>query len=162
MIVVSNSTILIGLARIGKLDILNQLFGTIKLPQEVFRELVEKGEGKTGADAVKDADWIDVSAVEDQREVALLLTTLEKGEAETLVLAKECHADLMLVDEEKARKSAVLAGFEVMGLLGLLLLAKKRGFLSEIRPCIEELQQKQFRISAKIIKRVLTEAGEKV
>ncbi|MCP4700581.1 MAG: DUF3368 domain-containing protein, partial [Gammaproteobacteria bacterium] len=44
-----------------------------------------------------------------------MLTSLERGEAEVLVLAKEMKADIILLDEEKARKSAMLAGFNVVG-----------------------------------------------
>jgi hypothetical protein len=88
------------------------------------------------------------------------LGTLDRGEAEVLALAKECGADLVLVDEEKARKIAVIAGFEVMGLLGLLLLAKNIGLVEKIGPIIEELRRKSFRISGRIVSATLVRAGE--
>jgi len=68
-----------------------------------------------------------------------------------LVLARELEANLILLDEEKARNSAVIAGFEIMGLLGLFILAKKLGQIHEVRPFVEELMIKKFRISDKII-----------
>ena len=69
-------------------------------------------------------------------------------------------ADLILLDEEKARKMATLAGFNVMGVLGVLLLAKKRGIIAAVKPYIQELQQKKFRISDKVVMGVLHKAGE--
>ncbi|MEA2084610.1 MAG: DUF3368 domain-containing protein [Thermodesulfobacteriota bacterium] len=65
-----------------------------------------------------------------------------------------------MLDEEKARKSAVIAGFEIMGLLGLFILAKSLGQIHEVRPLIDELMIKKFRISDKIIKKTLKKAGE--
>jgi predicted nucleic acid-binding protein len=68
------------------------------------------------------------------------MVSLEMGEAEVLALPRELQADLILVDEEKARKSAVIAGFNVMELLGLFILANNQDFLKEVKPLIEELR----------------------
>ncbi|MDI6688491.1 MAG: DUF3368 domain-containing protein [Desulfobacterales bacterium] len=65
-----------------------------------------------------------------------------------------------MLDEEKARKSAVIAGFEIMGLLGLFILAKNLGLIHEVRPLVDELIIKKFRISDKIIEKTLKKAGE--
>lgn len=161
MIVVSNSTILIGLSKIGKLDLLQKLFTKIVIPAEVFDEVVGKGENKPGADDVKNASWIETSSISDRIQVQLLMGSLDKGEAEAVVLAKEKGANLILLDEEKARKMAVLAGFKVMGVLGVLLLAKKLGIITAVKPYIQKLQQKKFRIGDKVVVRALREAGEK-
>jgi len=85
---------------------------------------------------------------------------LDKGEAEVLVLAKELKANLVLVDEEKARKSAIIAGYEIMGLLGFLVLAKSLNLIGEVRPLIDELEAKKFRISKKLIEETLKKARE--
>ncbi len=160
MIVVSDSTILIGLAKIGKLDLLKEIFSKIFIPEEVFKEVVERGKGKPGSKVIKEAVWIEVQPVKDKIQVSFLLGSLEKGEAEVLVLARELEADLILLDEEKARKSAVIAGFEIMGLLGLFILAKNLGLIYEVRPLVDELMIKKFRISDKIIEKTLKKAGE--
>ena len=68
------------------------------------------------------------------------MVSLEMGEAEVLALARELQADLILVDEEKARKSALIAGFNVMGLLALFILAENLDHLQEVKPLIEELR----------------------
>lgn len=160
MIVVSDSTILIGLVKIGKLHLLREIFSKIFIPEEVFKEVVERGKGKPGSKVIKAAAWIEVKPVKDKIQVSFLLGSLEKGEAEVLVLARELEADLILLDEEKARKSAVIAGFEIMGLLGLFILAKNLGLIYEVRPLIDELMIKKFRISDIIIEKTLKKVGE--
>ncbi len=160
MIVVSDSTILIGLAKIGKLDLLKEIFSKVYIPEEVFKEVVERGKGKPGSKVIKEAAWIELKPVKDEIQVALLLGSLEKGEAEVLVLAKELNADLILLDEEKARKSAAIAGFEIMGLLGLFILAKNLGLIHEVRPLVDKLMINKFRISDKIIEKTLKKGGE--
>ena len=160
MIVVSDSTILIGLVKIGKLDLLKEIFSKVFIPEEVFKEVVERGKGKPGSEIIKEAAWIEAKPVKDKIQVAFLLGSLEKGEAEVLVLARELKADLILLDEEKARKSAVIAGFEIMGLLGLFILARNLDLIHEVRPLVDELMIKKFRISDKIIVKTLKKAGE--
>lgn len=160
MIVVSDSTILIGLAKIGKLDLLREIFSKVYIPEEVFKEVTERGKKKPGSQVIRESWWIETKQIKDNTQVNFLMASLEKGEAEVLALAKEIKADLILLDEEKARKSAVIAGFEVMGLLGLLIVAKNLGLLKEIRSSIEELKRKRFRISDKIVVEVLRKGGE--
>jgi len=158
LIVVSNSTILIGLARINKLDLLKRLFSKIYIPNAVFNELTQVE--KAGASEIKKASYLVQKSPKDTKEVFLLLGNLDRGEAEVLALSKELNTDLVLIDEEKARKVAVLAGFEVMGLIGVLLAAKRKGFLKSIKPLIEELKKKKFRVSEEIIADILKSARE--
>jgi uncharacterized protein len=160
VIVVCDSTILIGLSKIGRLDLLREVFSRISVPQEVFHEVGKKGEGKPGSKSIKDTDWIEIIPVKDTTQVDLLMLSLDRGEAEVLALAKQLRADLILVDEEKARKSAVLAGYDVMGLLGLFILAKKFGLIDQVRPLIGELRRNKFRISDRIVSETLKRAGE--
>jgi predicted nucleic acid-binding protein len=160
VIVVCDSTALIGLSKIGKLELLQAVFVQVSIPSAVFTEVVEKGPSKSGAKSIREADWIKVAEIKDRSRVSFLLGTLDKGEAEVLALAEESGADLVLLDEEKARKIAVIAGFEVMGLLGLLLLAKNIGLVDRIAPIIEELRRRNFRISDRIVAATLEKAGE--
>jgi len=158
LIVVSNSTILIGLAKIDKLDLLKKLFSKVYIPEAVFDELTQTQ--KVGASDIKRASYLERKSPNDVKEVALLLGNLDRGEAEVLALSKELNADLVLIDEEKARKAAVLAGFEVMGLMGVLLAAKRQGFLKSIKPLISELKEKKFRVAEDIVADILKSAEE--
>lgn len=160
MIVVCDSTILIGLSKIGRLDLLREVFSKVFVPEEVFDEVGKKGEGRPGSKGIKEAHWIDIIPVEDKTQVDLLMISLDKGESEVLALAKQLGADLILLDEEKARKSAAIAGYEVMGLLGLFTLAKKLGLIDQVQPYIVELRTKKFRLSDRVVSEALKRAGE--
>ena len=160
MIVVSDSTVLIGLSKLGKLTLLKEIFSKISIPEEVFKELVERGKGKPGSNLIRESSWVEKKTVKDKTQVNFLMGNLDKGEAEVLALAQELEADLILMDEGKARKSAVIAGFNVMGLLGLLNLAKNIGLIYEVRPFVAELMTKKFRLSDKVIEEALKKAGE--
>ncbi len=160
MIVVTDSTILIGLAKLGKLTLLKETFSNVSIPEEVFKEVVERGKNRPGSELIKESPWIETKSVKDKTQVNFLMGSLERGEAEVLALARELEADLILLDEGKARKSAIIAGFNVMGLLGLFNLAKNIGLIHEVRPLINELMTKKFRISDKVIEEALRKAGE--
>lgn len=81
MIVVSDSTILIGLAKIEKIALLRSLFQVVYIPEAVFQEVTEAGEQRPGAREVKKSEWIIKKGISDPTQVNLLLTSLEKGEA---------------------------------------------------------------------------------
>jgi predicted nucleic acid-binding protein len=67
---------------------------------------------------------------------------------------------LILLDEEKARKSAVLAGFSVMSVIPILIAAKRLGLIASVGGCIEKLQEEKFRLSERVVKMALQQAGE--
>jgi len=90
MIVVSNTTPLIGLASIGRFELLRLLFGKIYIPKAVYHEAVIQGREEGGARReVLAADWIEVVEVQDQLAVEVLLDELDRGEAEVIVLAAD-------------------------------------------------------------------------
>lgn len=69
MIVVSDASPLIYLARIGELDLLQKLYGELHIPVAVWQEVVVAGAGQPGADAVRVADWVKVLAVDNRQRV---------------------------------------------------------------------------------------------
>lgn len=161
MIVVSNTTPLIGLAILQRFDILRQLFGEVYIPQAVYAETVIAGSGEGSAKReVSGAAWIKVVNVQDRLAVEVLLDELDLGEAEAIVLARELNADWVLMDERKARRKLVQLGINKIGTLGILLKAKQEGLLETIRPDIEKLQQKSFRMSQSVIDAVVKQANE--
>lgn len=161
MIVVSNTTPLIGLAVVGQFDLLAYLFGRIFLPTAVYNEAVLYGREKGGAkQEVGGADWIEVVPVRDQLAVDVLLDELDRGEAETIVLARELNAAWALVDEKKARRKLTEMGIPKIGTVGLLLKGKQIGYLDRLQPYLEQLRQEGFSLSQKVLEDALRQAGE--
>ncbi len=148
MIVVSNSSPLIALAKIGKLYILRELFKEIIIPKAVWNEVVVKGKGKPGAEEVEKAEWIKVKEVRDKLSVEVLKGEIEIGEAEAIILAKELNADLLIMDEKIPRIIAESIGLRVIGSLAILYIAKKRGLIKEnFDEIVKELRAKGIRFS---------------
>ena len=161
MMIVSNTTPLIGLASIGRFDLLRQLFGEIDIAQAVYDEAVVAGREVGGAKReVSAVTWIKRIAVKDRLAVEVLLDEIDLGEAETIVLARELGADWVLMDEKKGRRKLTEMGLQKIGTVGILLKAKQVGLLTVIRPELEQLHQLGFSISQAVIDAVLRQADE--
>ena len=161
MIVVSNTTPLIGLVSIGRFELLRLLFGKIYIPKAVYHEAVIQGREEGGARReVLAADWIEVVEVQDQLAVEVLLDELDRGEAEVIVLAREMEADWVLMDERKGRRKLNQLGMPKIGTLGILLKAKELGHIPSVREEIERLRSRGFSVSEAVVQAVLEKAGE--
>lgn len=161
MMIVSNTTPLIGLASIQRFGLLRQLFGEVSIAQAVYDEAVIAGHEAGGAkDEVATADWIKTIRIKDRLAVEVLLDEMDLGEAETIVLARELGADWVLMDEKKGRRKLDQLGLKKVGTVGILLKAKQVGRLSTIRPEIERLRQQGFSLSQAVVDAVIRQAGE--
>jgi len=154
MLIVSNAGPIIALARIGKLDLLKQ-FKRIYIPNEVYEQVVVKGEGKPGSSEVKGSDWFITKEVKNKLAVESLTIELEKGEAETIILALELNADLVLIYESIARDIAKFRGLEVIGTVGILADAYEKGVINDLKKVLDDLMSKKVRISEKVCNRAL-------
>ncbi len=160
-VVVSDTSPIINLARINHLNLLPAIFGEIIIPQKVYDEIVIQGFGQSGAKEISQAHWIIVKSCSDSTKVRVLEKKLDSGEAEAIVLAQEINADLLLLDDNEARTIANSLNLEYTGLLGVLLVAKKLGFIKLVKPVMDDLMIKaKFRISAKIYASIIKLAGE--
>lgn len=157
MIVVSNAGPLIALAKIEQFELLRELFGKLCIPQAVYDEVVVIGAGKAGANETRQGvgNWIEVKKVKDLVMVKSLLTKLGKGESEAIALALEAKADLVLLDDYKARATAEFMGLNMTGTIGMLSRAQKKGLISDLRPLLDELRAKGFRLSDKVYAEIL-------
>ncbi len=157
-LVVSNSSILIHLSRIGKLWLLKEIFGKVVIPKAVYKECTIGD--KIGSEEIKRSGWIEVQEIKNQNFKNLLQIFLDEGESEAIVLAFEVNADLILLDEAEARRIAKNLGLKVTGTIGILLKAKKLGLITNLRKEIELLRETGFWISETLIHKILQEAGE--
>ena len=161
MIVVSDASPIIGLSAVGKLFLLKQLYEKVLIPESVAREIYEGEPGQPGIEELRGADWITTQSNGNSFLVRALDGELDKGEAEAIALAIELRADLLLVDERRARKVAGRLGLQVVGVLGVLVEAKRRGLLAAVRPVLDDLLEKAgFRISSDLYRLVVQTTGE--
>jgi predicted nucleic acid-binding protein len=152
--VVSDTSTLIAFTFLGKVDILNNLFGRLMIPDAVHEELYRKTRHPL-------EDWIDVTGIENKERYHEYREYLGHGESEAICLYLESHADLILLDDGKARRVAKRLLLRRTGVLGILLRAKVRGLIGEIGPEIEKLQNElEFRISEQLKDDILRKAGE--
>jgi uncharacterized protein len=161
MNVVSNASPLIALIRIGQLDLLRQLYGTIVIPEAVWYEVVVEGADQAGAEAVSAASWIVRRIVTNRPLVHGLQQELDAGEAEAIVLAVETDNALLLMDERLGRDTARHFDIRYTGVVGVLVEAKHKGFVQAIQPHLDALRNLAgFRVSETLYRRVLQDEGE--
>ena len=161
IVVVSNTSPLTNLAAIGQFDLLRRLYGELHIANGVWDELNANGKRWPGADNVAGANWIERHTIQNQALVDALSSDLDHGEAESIALAKELNAALILMDEKEGRRAAERLGLHVVGTVGVLLEAKVKRFLSSVRPHLDALRQTAgFYLSESVYQSTLVLAGE--
>jgi uncharacterized protein len=161
LIVVSDASPLISLSAIRRLGLLHELYGEVRIPQEVRREIGSLDHLASSDKSTGTPDWIVTGTIRDQVLVRALGESLDRGEAEAIVLAIEHGADLLLMDERRGRQAAKRLNLNVVGVLGVLLEAKAKGLVQTIRPVLDELLgEAGFRISQVLHDEVLRLADE--
>lgn len=161
MILVLDASPLITLARIGSLHLLRQLAGQIIIPDAVYAESVSLVQGRPGSIEIAQANWIIHRTVENQTRVEQLHTRIGLGEAEAIILAREIGADAIVVlDDATARRIAEQEGCRIVGLLGLLVMAKQRSLLSAVRPLLDAMRSSGFFVSDELYTIILRQVAE--
>ncbi len=159
MIVVSDTSPILSLALIERLDLLRDLYGSIVIPEAVRQELMVADH--SGTQEVAQADWIITRPIDPDAVLKLLQREVDRGEAEAIGLALQLKADVLLIDERKARKLAQYLELNVVGLLDVLHEAKQRQLIPTIKPVLDDLLTRaRFRLSHKLYQRTLHTAGE--
>lgn len=142
--VVADSSCLISLSRIGKLDVLHKLFGGIIIPEAVYYEVVVRGEGRIGAEEVKNAKWIRKQKVKNALAVRAFKVNLGAGESEAIALASESKADFLILDDFKARQTAEELSLEVIGTVAVLHKAEEKGIIDNLQSVLQDLRKVGF------------------
>ncbi len=137
---VVNATPLISLALLGRLSLLNEMFDEVIVPRTVYEEVVEGRAGRPGADALAEAEWLNVVSADVSLTIEPLLLGLDAGELEVLLLARQIEPDWVIIDERLARRVAFAMGLPVKGTLGILLAAALAGLLSR-QEALDDLQR---------------------
>ncbi|MBQ8013875.1 MAG: DUF3368 domain-containing protein [Treponema sp.] len=160
MTVISDTTPIISLIKINRLDLLQKLFGEILIPEAVYRELTTNILFKNEADIVKTSDFLKTSPVQNRKalEVLQAASGLDDGESEAIILADEVNSDALIIDERKGRKVAQKLGLKITGTVGVLLQAHAENMITsdEIKEYLEQLKNSNIRLSDSLIQEALS------
>lgn len=154
---VVNTTPLISLSCVGRLDLLQHLFGGIILAEAVYREIKAK---PSYGYAEIDQPWIEIRPIAGELNRSFLHTQLDAGEAETIILAQDIAADVVVIDENLGYRMAQQNGLPVVRTLSLLLRAKEKGYITAIKPILEAMMTRGRWYSASVCRTLLEQAGE--
>ena len=148
-IIISDTSCLILLSNIGEFDLLRKLYHKITTTIDVAGEFGEVL-----------PDWIEIKAVKNVNYQQILELQIDKGESSAIALAIESKDCILIIDDYKARKVAINLGIKITGTLGVIIKAKLSGLIVSIKPCLEKIQQTNFRLSDDLIIHALNEAKE--
>jgi uncharacterized protein len=163
MIVVSDTSPIRALAFLEHLSVLEKLFGTVVIPPAVVHELAHPARLAPDESPVELSrfPFIEIRTPAGQSRVEELAEELDRGESEAIILAEELHCSAILMDEAAGREMAIRKGLVPLGTAGLLLRAKRAGFLREIRPILDRLSDDLgFFLAESLRRHILDQAGE--
>ncbi|MCH7226685.1 DUF3368 domain-containing protein [Haloferula sp. A504] len=161
MIVITDTSVILNLSCIGKEDLLFLLFGRILAPPEVAAEFQRLAEADPRFLGLSFPGFVEVTSAPSIPESLLSNPRLDMGEIAALALAIETGADLVLMDEQAGRAAAVCLGLAVVGVLGVLIQAKKSGLIREVLPSVRMLEDRAgFWVLPSLLAKVAQLAGE--
>ncbi|NET72372.1 MAG: DUF3368 domain-containing protein [Sphaerospermopsis sp. SIO1G2] len=160
MLVVSNTSPILNLAIIGRLDLLREQFDKILIPKAVLEELWvdEVLPGSQELCKALEIGWLELQTVNNQSLVQLLQRDLDRGESEAIALALTLNADKIILDERDGRKIAKDLGLQVIGILGVIIRAANDGQISSLSDVINQLREEAgFLISPSLLTQILNQ-----
>lgn len=162
--VICNSSPIIGLSVIGKLNLLWEIFDEVIIPKEVYREVVEanlqNNYGSKELEKAVNQGKITVYNVKNKTLVDDLYGKLHRGELEVIVAARELKVTDVVIDEKAARNFAEAMLLQSIGIIGVLIIGKKKGKIAEIKKYLDSLIRSNYRISKKLYENALRKAEE--
>ena len=157
MILVADCSALVALSVCGSLNLLEQLFASVVVPETVYVEATRPDK--------KQAQALETFLLGKVRHVNLqdyvfLDAYADAGETEAMLLYKQLAADKLLIDDKRGRKVAKINQISTIGTLGVLLVAKEKGLIVEVAPLLQQIEQSDIYLSPNLIATVLELAGE--
>ena len=161
---ICDSSTLIHLAKIGRLHLLREFHKKIFIAPAVWREVVQEGRDWPGSSEVeqgRQAGWIEVVDPTNQTLIHFLRKDLHEGESETIALAVEGMPEIVFLDESEARRIAKVYGFNITGVIGILIRAKQEGLIPSLREELDKLRNEAgFWIGDDIYRKALCASEE--
>ena len=158
--VIVNSTPLIVLSNINHLDLLQKLYTEIYIPQAVYNEVTAKADSAC-SQIKSNSNWIHVCQIKNVSQKRMYQAKLHDGEVEVMILAQENqNQDLVIIDDNSAKKTAKYLGLKVTGTLGVILKAKQQKLIPAVVPLMNQITQNGFYITQQVFDYVKSAAGE--
>ena len=148
-IVISDTSCLILLNKIGELDLLKAVSKRVFVTPEIQQEYREKL-----------PPWITIKTPKNKSYQDLLETVLDKGEASAICLAKEIPYSILIIDDLKGRELAQNLGLRLSGTFGIIIQAKKIGVIPSVKPVLKKIRGTNFRFTERLFEIVMEEAEE--
>jgi hypothetical protein len=156
---VVNTGPILALSLLGVIDLLRKFYQPVYIASAVEQEIRYGGQGAPGYKEVTESDWLAKCHLENPLP-PLLSMELDPGEAETIALALEKRVGRVLIDESIGRQMATYLGLRPTGTVGILLRAKKREYIPEVRPLLDNLMKRGFWLKQDLYEWVVAEANE--
>lgn len=152
--IIGDSSALVALATMNRLDLLESIFGKVYVPQAVYDEVTILGKPQSIT--------LKKFLLDKIIHIDLTITQmgLGRGELEAIALYNHLDSNFLLIDDRRAKKFAKLNGVNVIGSLGVMILAKEKGLIESIKDDLEKLKQADIFISESLIDKVLMSVGE--
>ena len=157
--IIVNSTPLIVLGNIGYLWILKEMYGKIIIPRAVYDEVTVHND--VAGNLLKSERWIKVDDSVVGADRKMYRARLHAGEVEVMILAQEQAADMVIIDDNEAKKTAKYLGLNVTGTLGVLMTARKKDMISSLEEVLEKLENVGFYIGDELKENILRLVGER-
>jgi len=155
-IVIADTGALISLGLIGRIDLIEKVFGDFYIANAVWEELKAYKNPAFDVDLLFELE----KKVVKIRSKNHLLVIMDYGESESVILYEEVGADYLLIDDNKARILAESFNVNCIGSLGLLVKAKEKGLIKDLRPIFVKFLENERYFSLKLLNMILIQAGE--
>ncbi|MCF8363181.1 MAG: DUF3368 domain-containing protein [Prolixibacteraceae bacterium] len=155
-VVIADTGALISLIHIGQLDLIEYVFGDYYIAKAVWNELNNYDNPDFDFSILKNIE----SKVKEIKTKNHLSVIMDYGESESAILYEELNANYFLIDDNKARLIAESLNINCIGTLGLLIKAKQKGLLTELKPLFEKLLLFGRFFSKRLLNDILVKLGE--
>ena len=159
-IIVSDTSCIGYLIQINCLNLLQIIYGDIIIPTAVNEEILQLENKGHALSEYQSAEWIKIYPAADLSNVKEYKNILDKGELEAISIAIELKADLLIIDEKLGRIVAKTIGFEITGLVGILITAKNKGLIPSVKNALDKVNLLGCRISEKLYNIALKSCNE--
>lgn len=158
--IVSSATPIMAFAKIDQLALLRRIVGVLAIAPAIDQEIREYTDHNPRPVNLDHEDWVTCTTLNSDHQVKLLLPTLDRGEAETIALAIEQQADLVLTDELTSRKVAESLNMRIVSSAGILIRAKQLREIAAVKPFLDAMQQQGLYFNQQFANAVLRVVGE--